>query len=147
MAIAMRPADAKQWFGKVPPDLSVIVRARTSFDYKGADYLYSLAARLLPRCRQPDRLEQRHLSEHRHAALLLAAAGPARATIERVLHEAGGKAWCARWRCTTRRNVTVTRTPCRHAAEGMSYSFKPADPARPASTTPEMADLVAFLPS
>jgi ubiquinol-cytochrome c reductase cytochrome c1 subunit len=35
MTVAMRPADAKQWFGVAPPDLSVIARAR------GADWLYT----------------------------------------------------------------------------------------------------------
>ena len=35
MQVAMRPADAEQWFGVPPPDLSVIARAR------GADWLYS----------------------------------------------------------------------------------------------------------
>jgi ubiquinol-cytochrome c reductase cytochrome c1 subunit len=29
MTIAMRPADAKAWFGAVPPDLSVIARAKS----------------------------------------------------------------------------------------------------------------------
>lgn len=35
MTVAMRKADAKEWFGAPPPDLSVIARAR------GADYLYT----------------------------------------------------------------------------------------------------------
>ena len=35
MTVAMPPGDAERWFGIVPPDLSVIARAR------GADYLYS----------------------------------------------------------------------------------------------------------
>lgn len=35
MAIAMTPKDAKEWFATVPPDLSVIARAR------GADWLYT----------------------------------------------------------------------------------------------------------
>jgi ubiquinol-cytochrome c reductase cytochrome c1 subunit len=35
MDIALRPRDAKDWFGAVPPDLSVIARAR------GADWLYT----------------------------------------------------------------------------------------------------------
>ncbi len=35
MSIAMAPKDAKEWFGAVPPDLSVIARAR------GADWLYT----------------------------------------------------------------------------------------------------------
>lgn len=35
MEIAMQPEDAEAWFGKVPPDLSVISRSR------GADWLYT----------------------------------------------------------------------------------------------------------
>ncbi len=35
MDVAMRPEDAKKWFGVTPPDLSVIARAR------GTDWLYS----------------------------------------------------------------------------------------------------------
>jgi ubiquinol-cytochrome c reductase cytochrome c1 subunit len=35
MEIAMRPDDAEEWLGKVPPDLSVISRSR------GADWLYT----------------------------------------------------------------------------------------------------------
>ncbi|MGE0801346.1 MAG: cytochrome c1 [Lautropia sp.] len=41
MTIAMRPADAKTWFGAMPPDLSVIARARSSADGSGADWLYT----------------------------------------------------------------------------------------------------------
>jgi ubiquinol-cytochrome c reductase cytochrome c1 subunit len=35
MSIAMRPADAQRWFGLVPPDLTLITRA------KGVDYVYN----------------------------------------------------------------------------------------------------------
>ena len=38
MKVAIDPKDAKAWFGKTPPDLSVITRAR----HDGANYLYSL---------------------------------------------------------------------------------------------------------
>jgi len=41
MTIAMRPEDAKAWFGAVPPDLSVIARAKSSPAGSGADYLYT----------------------------------------------------------------------------------------------------------
>lgn len=41
MKIAMRPDDAKAWFGAVPPDLSVIARARASSAGSGPDYLYT----------------------------------------------------------------------------------------------------------
>jgi ubiquinol-cytochrome c reductase cytochrome c1 subunit len=41
MFVALRPADAKKWFGAVPPDLSLIARARASADGSGADWLYT----------------------------------------------------------------------------------------------------------
>jgi len=41
MKIAMRPDDAKAWFGAVPPDLSVIARAKAGAGGTGADYLYT----------------------------------------------------------------------------------------------------------
>jgi ubiquinol-cytochrome c reductase cytochrome c1 subunit len=41
MTIAMRRADAKQWFGAAPPDLTVIARARGSEFGSGADWLYT----------------------------------------------------------------------------------------------------------
>ncbi|MBL8447208.1 MAG: cytochrome c1 [Zoogloeaceae bacterium] len=41
MTIAMRPAEAKAWFGAAPPDLSVIARSRASEFGSGADWLYT----------------------------------------------------------------------------------------------------------
>jgi ubiquinol-cytochrome c reductase cytochrome c1 subunit len=41
MRIAMAPSEAKEWFGALPPDLSVIARARSSHDGSGADWLYT----------------------------------------------------------------------------------------------------------
>jgi len=41
MTVAMNPDDAKAWFGAVPPDLSVITRAKSSSAGSGADYLYT----------------------------------------------------------------------------------------------------------
>ena len=41
MTTALRPADAKEWFGVVPPDLSVIARAKASAGGTGPDYLYT----------------------------------------------------------------------------------------------------------
>jgi len=41
MQTAMRPNDAKEWFGAQPPDLSVIARARSSAEGSGADWLYT----------------------------------------------------------------------------------------------------------
>jgi ubiquinol-cytochrome c reductase cytochrome c1 subunit len=41
MTVALRPNDAKAWFGAVPPDLSVIARAKASPAGTGGDYLYT----------------------------------------------------------------------------------------------------------
>lgn len=41
MKVTMTPADAKNWFGTAPPDLSVIARSRGGAGGSGADYLYT----------------------------------------------------------------------------------------------------------
>ena len=41
MNAAISTRDAKEWFGAVPPDLSVIARSRAGANGSGADYLYT----------------------------------------------------------------------------------------------------------
>jgi ubiquinol-cytochrome c reductase cytochrome c1 subunit len=44
MTISMTPADAKEWFGAAPPDLTLIARSRAGFGQganSGADYVYT----------------------------------------------------------------------------------------------------------
>jgi ubiquinol-cytochrome c reductase cytochrome c1 subunit len=41
MTVSLDPKQAKDWFGAVPPDLSVIARSRASGGGSGADYLYT----------------------------------------------------------------------------------------------------------
>ncbi len=41
MKTAIRPEDAREWFGALPPDLSVITRARSSGAGSGSDWLYT----------------------------------------------------------------------------------------------------------
>lgn len=41
MTVALDAKDAKEWFGMVPPDLSVIARARASGAGSGADWIYT----------------------------------------------------------------------------------------------------------
>ncbi len=41
MKVSLAEKDAKAWFGGVPPDLSVIVRAKSSAAGSGADYVYT----------------------------------------------------------------------------------------------------------
>jgi ubiquinol-cytochrome c reductase cytochrome c1 subunit len=42
MKNAMDAKNAKDWFGGVPPDLTLIARSRAGEGYNGADYLYTL---------------------------------------------------------------------------------------------------------
>lgn len=41
MTVSLSPKEAKEWFGAVPPDLSVIARSRAGGQGSGADYLYT----------------------------------------------------------------------------------------------------------
>ncbi len=41
MRVAMDPAEAREWFGAPPPDLTVTARSRASAAGSGADWLYS----------------------------------------------------------------------------------------------------------
>ena len=41
MKTALNAKDAKEWFGALPPDLSVIARARSSHEGSGSDWLYT----------------------------------------------------------------------------------------------------------
>jgi len=41
MKTAMDPKDAKDWFGGVPPDLTLITRSRAGAQGSGADYVYT----------------------------------------------------------------------------------------------------------
>ena len=41
MRVAARPGEQKKWFGAVPPDLTLVARARSSETGKGADWLYT----------------------------------------------------------------------------------------------------------
>jgi len=41
MTVSISAKDAKEWFGAVPPDLSVIARSRAGAGGSGADYLYT----------------------------------------------------------------------------------------------------------
>lgn len=42
MKANISPADAKAWFGKVPPDLTLVARSRSSRAGPGSDYIYTL---------------------------------------------------------------------------------------------------------
>lgn len=151
MTIAMTPKDAKNWLGKTPPDLSVIVRARTTFDFKGTDYLYTLLRGYYRDQSSPTGWNNVAYPAIGMPHILWERQGPREARIERVFHETDEKTGAHRYV----REVSVfdaegyakvERTALTgHPAEGIEYAFKPADPKRAAQFDGEAADLVAFL--
>ncbi|TAL15630.1 MAG: cytochrome c1, partial [Aquabacterium sp.] len=41
MKVSLEPKNAKEWFGAVPPDLTLVARSRAGQGGSGADYLYT----------------------------------------------------------------------------------------------------------
>jgi ubiquinol-cytochrome c reductase cytochrome c1 subunit len=151
MRIAMAPSDAKVWFGKVPPDLSVITRARTSFDFKGTDYIYTLlrgyyrdnsTATGWNNIAYPN-IGMPHIFWERQ--------GPREATLVEVHRHVDAKSGHASFVQTTtvfdaQGNSTKTESEAKPPVkEGVSHSFKPLDPQQAREFDSEVADLVAFL--
>ncbi len=152
MRIAMTPAEAKAWFGKVPPDLSVITRARTSFDYAGTDYLYTLFRGYYRDNSMANGWNNVAFPSIGMPHIFWDRQGPREATIEVVhQHEGDGKSHGARFvRTTTVYDVdgfaTKTETELTGpATEGFSYSFKPVNAQQARQFDSEVADLVGFL--
>jgi ubiquinol-cytochrome c reductase cytochrome c1 subunit len=145
MTIAMTPSDGKTWFGKTPPDLSVIVRARTSFDYKGTDYLYTLLRGYYRDNGTASGWNNVAYPSIAMPHILWEQQGPREATIVQVGHTEKGYV-----RATSVYDaqgfVTTTSEPLSgHPKEGIEFSFKPVDPAKARKYDEDVADLVAFL--
>jgi ubiquinol-cytochrome c reductase cytochrome c1 subunit len=152
MTVSMNPVDAKLWFGKVPPDLSVIVRGRNTDEHRGTDYIYSLWRGfyrdrttltgwnnvVYPNIAMPNVLWQRQ--------------GPRVATITRVEPDdhppAGGTpGGLVRTVSVFDANgyAEVSRKSVDGGATGEEVSFTPLDPAAAKAFDGDVADLVAFL--
>lgn len=145
MTIAMTPKDAKLWFGKQPPDLSVIARARTSFDYSGPDYLYTLLRGYYRDASSPTGWNNIAYPSIAMPHVLWERQGPREVTIERVAHgEKGAVKTVAVYDASGQAKVTTTALPGK-PDENITVSVRPADPALARQFDSEVADLVAFL--
>ncbi|HTT10392.1 MAG TPA: cytochrome c1 [Burkholderiaceae bacterium] len=145
MTVAMRPADAKVWFGKAPPDLSVIARARTSFEYSGPDYLYAFLRGFYRDASTPTGWNNMASANIAMPHVLWERQGPRETTIERVVETEKGPA-----RVVTEidrdGNASSTTTPLSgHHEESFEVSFKPVDELRERQYDSDVADLVAYL--
>jgi ubiquinol-cytochrome c reductase cytochrome c1 subunit len=150
MTISMNPKDAKAWFGKVPPDLSLITRARTSDEHAGTDYIYTLL-----RGYYRDRSSPTGWNNVAYPNIAMPnifwEQGPREATLTRVDEEApaDGKDKPALVRVVSvydsAGKVKATRTELEHGDPSFDYSFKPADEKAAKAVDEQVADLVAYL--
>jgi ubiquinol-cytochrome c reductase cytochrome c1 subunit len=145
MAIAMRPADAKAWFGKAPPDLSVIGRARTSFEYSGPDYLFTFLRGFYRDASSPTGWNNIASPNVAMPHILWERQGARETTIERVVHTAKGPAKLVNV-FDPSGNLNTSTTPLTgHVEESLEISFKPVDVLQARRFDGEAADLVAYL--
>jgi ubiquinol-cytochrome c reductase cytochrome c1 subunit len=145
MAVSLRPADAKVWFGKAPPDLSVISRARTSFEYTGPDYLYTFLRGFYRDASSPTGWNNIAAPNVAMPHVLWERQGPRETTIERVGHADKGMAKFVTV-FDQNGNATTSTTPLSgNPEERVEISFKPADAALARQFDSEVADLVAYL--
>ena len=149
--IAAAPAQQKAWFGKTPPDLSVIARARTSFDFKGTDYLYTLLRGYYRDASSPTGWNNVAYPNIGMPHILWEAQGPREATIEEIhahKDEKTGHAAFVKTVTVYDQNGIATKSEPKESTvgqEGRTHTFKPLDPARSRQFDADAADLVAFL--
>lgn len=153
MTIAMKPSDARQWFGKTPPDLSVIERARTTFEHAGVDYLYTLLRGYYRDASSPTGWNNIAYPNIGMPHVLWERQGPRTVTIERVAEESvgvGDEERKAMFRTVSvfdaNGYATTTREQLkgRHAAR-TEVTVRPADPVRARQFDADVGDLVAYL--
>ena len=145
MKIASSPADGKAWFGKMPPDLSVIVRARTSFDYKGTDYLYTLLRGYYRDNSIATGWNNVAYPNIGMPHILWEQQGPREATIEHVIKGDKGLVRTVSVFDVNGNVTTKTEPVTGYGKEGTEFSFKPVDAAKARKYDEDIADLVAYL--
>jgi ubiquinol-cytochrome c reductase cytochrome c1 subunit len=155
MTVSMNPHDAKAWFGKAPPDLSVIVRARNTVEHAGTDYVYTLLRGfyrdrstltgwnnvVYPNISMPNIFwEQQGPRETTLTRVEYqdipptSGSGPPRQALVQTISQ-----------IDTNGNVVVNRTVLDHGEPGIAYGFKPVDSTAAKAVDSEVADLVAYL--
>ncbi|MGH6610651.1 MAG: cytochrome c1, partial [Burkholderiaceae bacterium] len=151
MRNAATAVEQKRWFGKAPPDLSVITRARTSFDYAGTDYIYTLLRGYYRDAEQPTGWNNVVYPSIAMPHIFWQQQGPREARIERNDVRKDPKTGATQYVnvvTTYEPNGTSSRTETpltSHGFEGIRYAFKPLNPDQARQFDADAADLVAFL--
>ena len=149
--VAAAPAQQKAWFGKTPPDLSVIARARTSFEFNGPDYLYTLLRGYYRDASTPTGWNNVVYPNIGMPHILWELQGPREATIEEIhahKDEKSGHTAFVKTVTTFDQNGIATKSAPQELTvgqEGVAHTFKPADLIASRKFDSDVADLVAFL--
>jgi len=146
MTTAMDPKDAKAWLGKAPPDLSLITRARTSFEYSGTDYIYTLLRGYYRDASTATGWNNVAYPNVAMPNIFWEVQGPREATLTTVERVEGS----SKLERTVRvydvdGNVKVTKAELENGDPSSSYSFKATDEKGAAKVDGDVADLVAYL--
>lgn len=145
------PSEQKRWFGKTPPDLSVITRARTSAGHAGTDYIYTLLRGYYRDAGSPTGWNNVAYPNISMPHIFWQEQGPREARIESTDTRKDPKTGAVQYVHVTTvyesngassRTETPTAT---HGAEGVSYAFKASNPEQARRFESDAADLVAFL--
>jgi len=145
------PAEQKRWFGKAPPDLSVITRARTSFEHSGTDYIYTLLRGYYRDASSPTGWNNVAYPSIAMPHVFWQDQGQREARIEFTEARKDPKTGVVQHMqvVTTYDPSGVssrTETPtASHGAEGVTYAFKPLNVDQSRRFDEDAADLVAFL--
>jgi ubiquinol-cytochrome c reductase cytochrome c1 subunit len=144
-------AEQKRWFGKAPPDLSVITRARTSAGHAGTDYIYTLLRGYYRDSGSPTGWNNIAFPNIAMPNVLWQQQGPREAKIEFSEARKDPKTGAVQHVnivTTFEPNGMSTRTEAPAAGQGrdgISHSFKPANADQARQFDSDAADLVAFL--
>ncbi len=151
MRSAATPSDQKRWFGKTPPDLSVITRARTSAGHAGTDYIYTLLRSYYRDAGSPTGWNNVAYPNIAMPHIFWQEQGPREVRIESTDTRKDAKTGAVQYvnvSTVYEPNGTSSRTEtpsATHGAEGISYAFKAANPEQARRFDSDAADVVAFL--
>lgn len=150
MRVAMRPADAKAWFGVSPPDLSVVARARASEAGSGPDWLYTYLRSFYRDSTRPTGWNNLLFPNvgMPHVMWDLQGSHGARIVEERPAEGGGGTRTTVTFSSTGQRTEEKSDLPAdQHAHEGVQMTLTEAVGAHmsQAEFDEKVANLVAFL--
>jgi ubiquinol-cytochrome c reductase cytochrome c1 subunit len=152
MRVAMTPADGKTWFGKAPPDLSVITRGKSSVypAFSGTDYIYTYLRTYYRDASSPHGWNN---LAYPNAAMphVMWDRQPTRELTTTLVHQVGEGAAKGWEKLTTKYDVTGQKTETKealkdyHGKGSFTAAWSGGDAKANAQYDDDVADLVGFL--